>query len=161
MTYELFYLIGASREADLEKIKKETAEIITASGGIFEPKETLEKRHLAYKIKKEAYGFYVAQRFNLEESEKLEDINRKLNLNLNVLRFIINRADELPALKSRQERIEEEQKNAASAKRAEEKSKEELPTSQEITLESKEEGRGKDSQKTEDIDKKLEEILNI
>lgn len=161
MTYELFYLIGASREADLEKIKKETAEIITASGGIFEPKETLEKRHLAYKIKKEAYGFYVAQRFNLEESEKLEDINRKLNLNLNILRFIISRADELPALKSRQERIEEEQKNAASAKRAEEKSKEELPTSQEITPESKEEGRGKDSQKTEDIDKKLEEILNI
>ena len=106
MQYELFYLVAGSKEGDFGKIKDAVKKIVTEEGGVFETKETTEKRRLAYKIKHETFGIYSAQRFRLEDTDKLRVINRRLNLNPEVLRFLFSRADELPELISREERIE-------------------------------------------------------
>jgi len=108
MKYELFYLIGASKEAEIEKVRQSVSDIVLKSGGVFEEKETMEKRKLSYRIKRETHGIYIAQRFELEDNQKLSDIIQKMNLNSEILRSIINRADELPELKSKEERIAEQ-----------------------------------------------------
>ena len=54
MNYELFYLVGASKEAALEKIKQEVAALVTSEGGVFEEKQVVEKRKMSYEIKKES-----------------------------------------------------------------------------------------------------------
>ena len=159
MRYELFYLIGASQEAEMEKIKKAVYEIITSNGGVFEEKETLEKRRLSYKIKKETHGIYIARRFELEKTENFKEINSKLNLENRVLRFIISRANELPELKSKEERIgetkdKEKRKEIRKKEQTKENKEESLPTSDLPKKQAKTEAK-------EDIDTKLEEILNI
>jgi len=158
MQYELFYLIGGTKEANLEAIKKEMADIVISEGGVCEEKQTVEKRKLAYSIKHETHGIYVAQRFNLEDTEKSKELNRKLNLYGKILRFIISRADELPELLSKEERI------AKSTSTPKSEQKKETPK-EESKIEKKTEERvetpEKKSEKNEDIDKKLEEILNI
>lgn len=154
MKYELFYLIGASKEAEIEKVRQSVSDIVLKSGGVFEEKETLEKRKLSYRIKRETHGIYIAQRFELEDNQKLSDIIQKMNLNSEILRSIINRADELPELKSKEERIAEQEKRSASSN---EKPK---PVEKTHALENKKPKKEK-GEVEEDIDKKLEEILNI
>lgn len=156
MKYEIFYLIGGSKESEVEKIKKEVGTIITEAGGVFEEKETFEKRKLSYQIKHETHGTYIAQRFELEDSQKVSDINRKVNLNSGVLRFILSRADELPPLKSKEERMAEQEKRSASP--APEEKTEKVKTEKKSS--DIKEPKDKKADK-EDIDKKLEEILNI
>jgi len=173
MQYELFYLVGSSKEGDLEKIKKEVAEIVTIEGGAFEEKQTEEKRKLSYEVKHESHGIYIAQRFELEDLSKLQEINRRLNLFTDVLRFIITRADELPELLSKEERKakaasinENQQKSNEKPTKSEKSSKKTSSDDSKKEIkkaETKEESAEKDVKKEvdEDIDKKLEEILNI
>lgn len=158
MRYEIFYLIGSSREADLETIKSEIKELIATEGAVFEEKETVEKRKLAYAVKHESRGIYVAQRFSLEDEqkEKIHEINRKLGHYGNILRYLISRADELPELKTKEERIAAE--SASKMKRPIKKEEEKKKPQPEISPEKKE---IKKKVETEDIDKKLEELLNI
>lgn len=159
MNYELFYLVGASKESKLDKIKAEIAGIVAGEGGVFDEKQVVEKRKLAYPVKHENYGFYVAHRFDLEDAEKIAAINKKMNLYSNILRFIISKTTDLPELTSREERKEKSAKEArpmvkketAPEEKKEEKKKE---TPKEPTA-------GEDKAQKEDIDKKLEEILNI
>jgi ribosomal protein S6 len=157
MQYELFYLVGASKEADLDKIKKEISDIVTAEGGVFEEKQVIEKRKMAYEIRHENRGFYVAQRFNLEDSEKMQLITQKLGLYTEILRSIITRTEELPELTSREERGQKS-KTEQKVEIKKEKAPEPKPA-----VEKKEEDKKEPEEKLseEDIDKKLEEILNI
>ncbi|MEI7425648.1 MAG: 30S ribosomal protein S6 [Candidatus Moraniibacteriota bacterium] len=159
MRYELFYLVGVSKELDLEKIKSDVDEIVTVHSGVFEEKATQEKRKMAYKIKKDTHGIYIAKRFSTEMPENVPEIINKLNLHPGVLRFIISDATELPELKTKEERLEQEEKRGAVEKmRQEKKEAEDLeknPPKKEAT---------KIIPKTEDavaLNKKLEEILNI
>jgi ribosomal protein S6 len=161
MNYEIFYLIGASHEADLEKIKKEVSETVAEAGGVFEEKETLEKRKLSYKIKHETHGIYIARRFELEDSQKLSDINKKLNLNSGLLRFILSRTEDLPELKSKEERIAQQEKRAFSSSQAERVREEKTAEKKLQTEKPPEKIKPEKKSSEEDIDKKLEEILNI
>jgi ribosomal protein S6 len=155
MLYELNYLVGESKEAELEKIKKEVEEIVTGEGANFLEPVFTEKRKLAYKVGKDIRGTYTARRFELpekdsEKSEKnaekenpIKQITKKLNLNQNILRFIIVKADELPELGKKEEREAPRkeikvEKAPPEKKPAEEKA--EVPAS---------------------IDEKLDELLNI
>jgi ribosomal protein S6 len=167
MLYELFYLVGVSKEAELPKIKAEIQKIVTAEEGVFEEKEVVEKRKLAYKVGRETHGFYVAHRFNLEETEKLGAINKKLGLYPGILRLIISRTEDLPELTTREERREKEaakikfvpKKKEVEAPAAKTKIKEVKTAPTETTAAKEEAPKTEVSQ--EDIDKKLEEILNI
>lgn len=156
MEYELLYLVGKNNEPDLEKIKEEILAIVIQEGTKFLDPQMTEERKLAYKIKRETRGIYVVQRFEIpmedfpqeepaKQQNRIGNITQKLNLNQNILRSIIVKADELPELKSEKEKAEEESKEE---KKKTEAKKTETPRKQ------KEES-------VEDIDKKLEEILKI
>jgi len=178
MQYELFYLVGASKEAELPKIKAEVAELVASSGAVFEEKQVTEKRKMAYEIQRENRGFYVAQRFNLEEQDKIQSITRKLNLYAAILRSLIVRTDELPELTSREEReaksktepkFETKKPLAGQAIRPESEGKIKEAVPAEVKKEENPPAGGETIDKTPeerkldeaDIDKKLEEILNI
>lgn len=180
MQYELFYLVGVSKEAQLPEIKKEVETTVETAGGKFLEKETLEKRRLSYKIKHENHGIYLCRRFELEEIENISEIIKNLNLNIGVLRFLISKTDELPALKSKEERMEDaakrdnrkeqkeikpETKKSAPAKKEEKAVEEKAEVKSEVEEKEKTKEElvsAKDTtDKGEDIDKKLEEILNI
>lgn len=112
--YELFYLVGESKEAELPRIRETVEKIVVTEGATFLPPQTEEKRKLAYPVKKEIRGTYIARRFTLpdvderaeglavdpEAAHPLVTINRALQLNNDVLRFIVVRADDLPELKA-------------------------------------------------------------
>jgi ribosomal protein S6 len=162
MQYELLYLVAASKEAGIEATKAAVTGIVTEEGGVFEPKQTQEKRKLSYEIKHETHGIYIAQRFNLDAPEKIQAITRKLNLHTEVLRSIIARADELPELLTKEERIEAanrpvRREQPVEVKKPETKVQPEVkPEPIEVAPTEKEEKANE-----EDLDKKLEEILNI
>lgn len=149
MEYELFYLVGASKEAEIEQIKSDVKNIATAEGAEFLEKQVGEKRKLAYPVKHETHGVYIAQRFNLEDPEKTQSITQKLNLYTKILRFMITRSDDLPPLLSRTERKE---RGMAQVER------QEVREPQPIIEKAKE---VKPEIKEEDLDRELEEILNI
>ena len=169
MQYELFYLVGANKEAELETIKKEVAEIVTLEGGIFAEKQTEEKRKLSYEVKHQTHGIYIAQRFELEDSTQIQEINRKLNLYTGILRFLISKADELPELLSKEERkaksaSTETQQKAFEKKEVKEVKKEvkaETPKEEIKSEEKVAEIAAEKKAEDDDIDKKLEELLNI
>ena len=110
--YELYYLVGESKESELPRIKGDVEKIITAEGGVFLAPVTEEKRKMAYQVKKEDRGTYIARRFTLLDKDEFEasgkeagthplaTINRALQLSKDVLRFIIILAKDLPELKA-------------------------------------------------------------
>ncbi len=166
MEYELFYLVGASQEAELEQIKSGVSEVVTSEGGVFNPKQVVEKRRLAYEVRHETHGFYIAQRFILEDMEKIPTITKNLNLYSKILRFIVSRSAELPELASREERKNLELRKSQSK----ETPREAIPSPKETAQNPKQETdktskEKEDPKKPEvsdkDLDKELEEILNI
>lgn len=110
--YELFFLVGESQEAEKDAIAARVAKVVEGEGGAFLAPITEEKRKLAYEIKGEIRGTFIARRFTLpgvdelaeergtEETHPLDKMNRLLQLDKGVLRFIIVRADNLPELKA-------------------------------------------------------------
>jgi ribosomal protein S6 len=119
LEYELFYLVGESKEGDLGRIKETVEKTVTARGGTFLSPETQEKRKLAYPVKKEIRGTYCARRFTMPGKDDTEeqttgqslfDINRDLQLSSDILRSLVVRAEDLPELKPI-ERVEKQVTN--------------------------------------------------
>lgn len=116
LEYELFYLVGEKKEAELPKIKETVEAFIVSVGGTFLAPMTEEKRKLAYAIKGEIHGTYIARRFTLPDHDEIErtadeihpvvKIEREFMLSKDIVRFLILRADDLPELKA----IEREEK---------------------------------------------------
>jgi small subunit ribosomal protein S6 len=163
MQYEIFYLIGATKESALENIKSQVEAIVKEGGGIFLEKEVLEKRKLAYQIKHESHGFYLARRFDLEEKEKLQEINKKLNLYPEILRFILSRAEDLPELKTKEERIQKSQDETIRLASQERRAKENISAQKETSTSrsQKPESLPEKTKEDENIDTQLKELLNI
>jgi len=112
--YELFYLIGESKEPSLDVIRAEVEGICLEEGAEFLAPETQDKRKLAYEVEDETRGIYIARRFTLPDKSELSSkefevemakgdtitrLNRKFALSKNILRVLILRADSLPELK--------------------------------------------------------------
>ena len=102
--YELFYVVGDSKEAELARVKEDVLKLIVEKGGTLLPEEMEEHRKLAYPIKHEIRGTYVARRFTLpgvDERKKkdkegmIAELSRQLELHHDVLRFILVRAEGL------------------------------------------------------------------
>lgn len=111
--YELYYLVGESKESELPQIKEAVEKIVTSEGGVFLAPATEEKRKMAYQVKKEDRGTYIARRFTLPDKDEFEAsgkevaaihplsaINRSLQLSKDVLRFLVVLAKDLPELKA-------------------------------------------------------------
>lgn len=186
--YELFYLIGESKEADMTRIKEEVKAIVEAEGGAYVGEEKLEKRKLAYSVKREIRGTYIAQRFTTPDKNDREAsveageqsiiarIDHKITLYRDVLRFMIVRAEGLPALAPEEASsvVAEVAKEAQVQKAAVEKKAVRRVRSEAVVEAPKKEEAEvieeapKKEKKTEvsetneaELDKKLEEVLNI
>jgi ribosomal protein S6 len=129
--YELFYLVGESKDAELARIKQDVEKVVTENDGTFLAPQTEEKRKLAYMVKKESRGTYIARRFTLPDKDErdaeggvveihpLVTINRTLQLSKDVLRFLIVNAEAMPELKAipREERTKTENRGNRYEKR--------------------------------------------
>lgn len=112
--YELFYLVGESKEPSLPAIRAEVEAMFREEGAEFLAPETQDKRKLAYEVEGETRGLYIARRFTLPDKSELSAaefetemqkgdaitrLNRKFALSKTVLRALILRADDLPELR--------------------------------------------------------------
>lgn len=87
--YELGILTDPEKtDADFQEIQKEIEDLITKNKGTIENVDIRGKRRLAYPIKKYQYAQYTFFVFNMPQ-EKLQTLERGLNLSQNVLRSLI------------------------------------------------------------------------
>jgi ribosomal protein S6 len=171
-TYELFYLVLDSKESEMGDIRKKVEEVVEGVGGTFLSEETEEKRNLAYDIRKERRGTYVARRFTLpapgdepfaeqtedESVNPVEAIDRALRLLDGVARFILVRAERLPELKAIP-REERPRKRRDDRRERRPKAPAPVPGREEKVEEKKKPVEKKVDQ--ERLDKQLEEVLDI
>jgi ribosomal protein S6 len=143
MLYEINYLVLQSKTADLEKIRGEMKKIVES----FDAKVTAEreylKRKLSYEITHERYGFFTVLRFEIKDNNKIQELKKNLNIDENVSRYIIVRADELPSLEEhakieadvqRKDTLKQEEVEQALAKEAK-KTPETAPAKEEVKKE--------------------------
>jgi ribosomal protein S6 len=176
MQYELFYLVGERQESRLDEIKGGVNAFLTQEGATLVDEELMEKRKLSYEIKHQKKGTYITRRFDLPEidywsdesnSEKefgIEAITKKLNLNSDVLRFLIVKTENLPALGAKERRKAQEMTAQRPESRGPQRpERRETPQSrprpQQVAPVQKSEPEKKEAAK--DIDKQLDELLNI
>jgi small subunit ribosomal protein S6 len=145
--YELLFFTPVSNEDKVPTIKKELEEILAKfSGKITRDFTDIGKRKLAYPIKRNTHAFFSWCWFTLEEKDKISEINRLIGLNDKVMRHIIVRAEEVGKPAAEQE-----------AARAQSQAQEEIiePTPEPP----KEEVAAKPKAQLEDLDEKLNELL--
>lgn len=135
--YELNLLFSPLLEKINEETMVKTRDMISGLEGNIKKENIGEKRKLSYPVKKQIFGFYVVLEFEMEP-DKTEELRKQLNLNRDILRFLlIDKTD-----------IKEEPARVRPIK-----SKMAIPT-----IHPTEETRG-EKVKIEELDKKLEEIL--
>lgn len=185
MEFEINFLVLQSQTENLEALRGEVKKIIEANTGSITDKLEYRKRKLSYKIKHELYGFFSVFRFIMKDSGMIKALKKDLNLCQDVTRYIIVRADELPALKeeivpAEQEKQQMQEKDTIKQEEVEkilsgkkldkgtEQKEEEIQQEPKEKPEDKKEAQVRpkkedDDEKSslEDLDKKLDEILNI
>lgn len=186
MEYEINFLVLQSNTESIESIRQKVKKIIEAHQGTVIDTLEYKKRKLAYKINHELFGFYTVFRFKMDAPAEIEAMKKELNLFSDVARYIIVRTDELPKLQKeieapkkekpvpikekkviKQEDVEKllaEKKTDSTPeqKTATKEVPEEKPVKEEVEKKAPAEKKEKkDEDSLEDLDKKLDEILNI
>ena len=134
--YELaFHLLPSFTEAELDEKRRAIEELISKSGGLVSRYGEIKKIKLAYPLKKEGFSNFGYIEF-FAPGEAIEKINKNLMASEDLLRHLVIKKEEEKASKPRAVRIKREKPIQEAA----------LP----------EEAGGK---KTEELDKKIEEIL--
>ncbi len=92
--YEIMFIVKATMESDqvkttAENLKKLVSEL---GGKVAEYKELGEKK-LAYQINNEINGYYFVMQFEATKEAEAE-LNRKANIDENILRHLIVKLDE-------------------------------------------------------------------
>lgn len=105
MNYEINFLVLQSKTVELPALRLKVKELITTLKGKITEEKEYAKRKLAYKIKKESYGFHTVLRFELEAGEKLAELKRELNLEEKISRYLIVKAEELLSLSELEEKL--------------------------------------------------------
>ena len=145
--YELLYIISAKlTEEEIEPVNKQVTDLIEKNEGKITLKEGLGKKKLAYPINHNFHGYYELLEFDLTQ-EKLAEVDNKIKLTNEILRHQIIKKkvkteEDVAREKEIMEKIEQ--------KREEKEKKEEV----------KKEEPAKEKLKLEDLDKKLDEILD-
>jgi len=87
--YSLFYLIPATLENDIvTDIQNSVTKLITKRNGTIIKTDEAEKRKLSYAINNIRHGIYTNIDFNVDQS-KLDLLKKDLKLEANILRFLI------------------------------------------------------------------------
>lgn len=153
MQYELLYLVGERNEANLDEIKTGIDAMLTEEGATL-GEELVMKKKLAYEIKHEKRGTYVARRFELPEYDMwaneaeadhekgINNLTRKLNLYNELLRSIIVKTDDIPDLASleaahQQQKQQQQQQRRQDTRRPDERKVQRQQPKQEAKVEAK------------------------
>lgn len=102
-TYELTYIVRPLEEANLSAVNERVANLITAAGGAIIARNDWGKRRFAYPIRKLNEGFYVALQVSLPPPA-VRGVERALQLNDDILRYLVVRADAHATVRSEAER---------------------------------------------------------
>ncbi len=190
MTYQLTYIVPADAAdfKELEKIIIATNAQIVELGGVIknpisglieaqfnenfrndkevqrimtEHQADIFKHRLAYPIKHHNYGYYVSIVFGLEEKNQeatLKTVHAKLKANKNILRTIINsyNTTHIEEQLDKKEKFKLKEKNRAKANKTDKKEKAVSEPKETLLVEEPK----KTKANIEDLDKKLDQILN-
>lgn len=91
---ELMFISDSLAEKVDQDLLARVKGAIMELGGEIKKEETKEKQKFSYPIKKRLLGFYSIFEFNLPP-EKTEELQKLLNLETNILRFLIVDIDKL------------------------------------------------------------------
>ncbi len=137
------FLVAESKKPTLDTISSAVRAIVEGAGGTYTDAALTFDRKLAYKIKHNWRGTYCVQRFTLPSADERDDddtasgaiaeMTRQLNLNKDLLRYIIVDATTLPPLADFAKQFDKSQR----------------------------EGKKQLKETSRKIDEKLEEALNI
>lgn len=102
-SYELTYVLRPLDEAALGTVNERVTTLISSSGGEITARNDWGKRRLAYPIRKINEGFYVSLQLNLP-TEAVRTVERALQLNDDVMRYLVIRLDEHETVRPEAER---------------------------------------------------------
>lgn len=92
--YELLYIIPATVvETEVGDVETKISTLITKYGATVELTKRLGKLHLAYQIKKQRYGYYVAVVFTAEHAS-VAKIEESLRISNDILRHMITSSEQ-------------------------------------------------------------------
>ena len=92
----LFILKSAGTDQDIEKAATQLEEPIKKLGGGISRAQSMGKRKLAFRIAKQAEGFYHLVRFTAP-TERVRELDKIFRLNERIVRFVIVTGDEVAA----------------------------------------------------------------
>jgi len=154
--YEILFIIpNKFTDDEAKEIFKKTGQLLSSYDGKITLENYWGKKKFAYPIKHEHYGYYGLYEFDLERT-LISEINNKLRLDNNILRFMIVKKD----IKS-EDQIKKDEKIRAKIenKKAKEKEKEEEKEKSIKKTSTKKENDKKIDLKN--LDEKLDDVLNI
>ena len=92
--YELMFIVKTAEESEgAKKIAKAYEKMITDAKGKIAESKDLERKKLAYPIKKEVNGFYYVIDFSAKQ-DLISELNRRFRIDEAILRHMIIRLDE-------------------------------------------------------------------
>ncbi len=190
MTYQLTYIVPADAAdfKELEKIIIAINALIVELGGtvknpisgliekqfnesfrsdkeiqriMSEQKADIFKHRLAYPIMHHRYGYYISIIFDLSDKNRettIKTLHSKLKADKNILRTLINSYDTIHIEKQldKKEKFKIKEKNRAKINKSDKKEKADDEPKEVLSADDSE----KTKTKMEDLDKKLEQILN-
>ena len=92
--YEMMFIVKSSNEGEkVKNVAEEVKKIVSADNTKVTEFKEIGLKKLAYPIKKEINGYYYLIHFTALKNA-IEEINRKMRINENVLRHLIIKLDE-------------------------------------------------------------------
>jgi small subunit ribosomal protein S6 len=94
-TYEVMYIVRPDvEEADLDKLIEGFEKNVTDGGGEVKSTEKMGRRRLAYTVRKFDDGFYILMTIIVTDGSLVGEIERRLRVSEQVIKFITVRIDE-------------------------------------------------------------------
>jgi len=154
--YEMLYILPISYTPEETKpINEKIANLIKENDGTISKEGNLGKNKLAYPIKQQSHGYYFLYEFDLPRPN-LQKLTKSLHLTAELVRFLIAKkkiktVSEIEADKRLQEKL---------AKRKEKEIEKMKAESASAKAPADKEKQHKEKISLEDLDKKLDEILD-
>jgi len=161
--YEIMAIVANSvKESEAEKTaKKAVSERISELGGSVSFEDFWGARGFAYKIKNEKWGYYFVAQFEVDPT-KISEFRRDLNLNKNIVRFLISKVAK-GAPEPRKYSEMQKENAAIEAKKVKESAKNSVAGENEKKTEQSAPEAKKtaetDEKRKDEVDKKLDKIL--
>ena len=161
--YEMLFIVpGSLTDEEAPETISKVKKLLEDLEGKIIKEDNWGRKTLAYKIDNQTQGTYVWFEFDLP-SEKIAEINKRLRLSREILRFLVTKAriiteEEIKKDEEVKKKIESKKKDKVKEELAEAE-KEKEPEKQAKPKEEKPKAKPKASISMEDLDKKLDDLL--